>query len=132
MNIYFIIHFFSLLLFKSLLEESESLNLDVTDFHKFGKTVINHSAIIIPPENDFQKLEGIHVNSRLTFSKIVKSIIETLSEPIIIRGIFLLFPSSALAQSTIGRRGKTQGAKTVRTQEKNAITRSTIYIKSLK
>jgi hypothetical protein len=57
-----------------------------------------------------------------------KSMIETLRDPIITRGIFLLFPSSALAQRTIGKSGRTHGASTVSTPERNAIIRSVINI----
>ena len=108
------------------------MNFDVAVFHKFGKIVIIPRAIIIPHENDFQKLGGTQISTVLALRISEKSIIETLSEPTITRGIFLLFPSSALAQSTIGRRGKTHGASTVSTQERNAITKSVIRIYSLK
>jgi hypothetical protein len=107
---------------------SESLNFDVTVFHKFGKIVIIPRAIIIPPEKDFQKLGGTPINTVLALSMSENNIIETLRDPIITRGIFLLFPSSALAPRTIGRSGKTHGASTVRTQERNAIISSVICI----
>jgi len=85
-----------------------------------------HSDIIIPPENAFQKLGGTQISTVLAFKISEKSIIEILSDPIITKGIFLLFPSSALAHNTIGKSGRTQGAKTVRTPERNAIISSII------
>ena len=54
--------------------------------------------------------------------------IEILSDPIIIRGIFLLLPSSALAPITIGSSGSTHGASTVSTPDKNAINKSVIIV----
>lgn len=99
----------------------------MTVFQRFGKIVIIPKAIIIPHENVFQKLGGTHIRTVLAFNIKEKRIIEILRDHIITRGIFLLFPSSALAHKTIGRSGKTQGAKTVRTQDKNAIMRSVIY-----
>jgi len=64
----------------------------------------------------------------LAFKSKEKIIIEILSEEIITKGILLLFPSSALLHSTIGKSGKTHGASTVRTQAKNAVIRSIINI----
>lgn len=95
-------------------------------FHRFGKIVIIPRAIIIHPENDFQKLGGTPISTVLAFKISENSIIDILSDPIITRGIFLLFPSSALAPSTIGKSGNTHGAKTVSTHERNAITSKVI------
>jgi hypothetical protein len=128
MNMYFIIHFFSLLLLSNLLELSENLNFDVIVFHKFENIVMIQRVTIIPHENDFQKLGGTQISTVLALRMIEKSIIETLSDPIIIRGIFLLFPSSALAPRTMGKSGRTHGARTVSTPERNAITSKIIII----
>lgn len=87
-----------------------------------------HKAIIIPPEKAFQKLGGTPINTVLAFKRREKIIIDRLRDQIITNGIFLLFQSSALAHNTIGKSGRTQGAKTVRTQERNAIIKSVIFI----
>jgi len=97
-------------------------------FHRFGSTVIIPRAIIIPPEKPFQKLAGISIRSVDALSKREKRMIEILSEVMITTGIFLLFPSSALAPSIIGRSGSTQGANTVRTPDRNAITKRVIFL----
>jgi len=83
-------------------------------------------AIISPPEKAFQKLGGTQISTVLALSKREKTIIEILSEAIIMSGIFFDFVSSALAPKTIGRSGRTHGARTVRTHERNAIARSVI------
>ena len=111
-----------------MFELSENLNLVVIDFHRFGKIVIIPSAMIIPHEKAFQKLGGTPMSTVLAFKMSEKRIIETESDPIITKGIFLFFPSSALAPITIGRSGRTHGASTVSTPERNAITRSVIYV----
>ena len=85
-------------------------------------------AIIIPHENAFQKLGGTPIRAVLTLRISEKSMIEILSDPIIISGIFLLLPSSALAPITIGSSGSTHGASTVSTPDKNAIIKSVIII----
>lgn len=82
--------------------------------------------MIIPPEKAFQKLGGTPIKTVLALSMREKSIIEILSDPMIISGILLFFPSSALAPITIGRSGKTHGAKTVSIPDKKAITKSVI------
>lgn len=63
------------------------------------------------------------------FNRSENSIMDILSDAIITRGILLLFPSSALAQRMMGNRGSTQGASTVRTPDKNAVTRSIIVLR---
>lgn len=115
-----------------MFELSESLNFDVTVFHKFGKIVITHKATIMPPENDFQKLGGTHIKAVLTFKSKENNIIDILNDAIIIRGILLFQPSSALAPSTIGRSGKTHGASTVKTHERKAIKISIIIFNLIK
>ena len=100
---------------------SESLNFVVIFFQRFGKIVISPRAIIIPHEKAFQKLGGTPISTVLALSMSENSIIDTLSDPMITRGIFLLFPSSALAQSTMGSSGSTHGASTVSTPDKKAI-----------
>ena len=97
-------------------------------FQRFGKIVMIPSAMISPPEKLFQKVGETQIKIVVAFSKSEKSIIEILSDPMMIRGIFLLFPSSALAPITIGRRGSTHGASTVSTPDKKAITSSVIII----
>ena len=86
------------------------------------------SAMIIPPEKLFQKLGGTPISTVLALRISEKSMIEILSDPIIIRGIFLLLPSSALAPITIGSSGSTHGASTVSTPDKNAINKSVIIV----
>ena len=85
-------------------------------------------AIIIPHEKAFQKLGGTPISTVLALSMSENRIIDILSDPMIISGIFLLFPSSALAPITIGRSGSTHGASTVSTPDKNAITSNVIII----
>lgn len=82
----------------------------------------------IHPENDFQKIGGIPIKAVLAFRINENTIIETLREAIITRGIFLLFPSSALAPRTIGKSGKTHGARTVRTPNKNDMASKVMFV----
>jgi len=84
------------------------------------------SATIIPPEKLFQNAGETQISTVLALSKIEKIIIEILSDPMITRGIRLLFQSSALAPITIGKSGSTHGASTVSTPDKNAIIKSVI------
>lgn len=96
-------------------------------FHKSGKIVIIHNQKISPPENIAQKLCGTHIKNVVAFKSIEKTIIDIASEAIIIYGHFLLF-SSTLQAKIIGRSGKTQGAKIVRTHAKNEIINKSIFI----
>lgn len=125
-NAYLAFHFFVLLLFKSWFDLLEKPSLVDRFFQRFGKIVIIQSAIIIPHEKAFQKLGGTPIRTVLTLSMSENNIIEILSDPMIISGIFLLFPSSALAHITIGSSGSTHGARTVKTHERNAIIKSVI------
>ena len=126
MNIYLLIPFFALLLWRRSLDFPEKPSLLEIFFQRFGRIVMIPRAIIIPPEKAFQKLGGTPISTVLAFKISENKIIEILRDPIITKGIFLLFPSSALAHITIGRRGRTQGAKTVSIPDRNAITRSVI------
>lgn len=83
-------------------------------------------AIMSPPEKDFQTSGCTPIRIVLALSKREKTIIDILSEVIIISGIFFDLLSSALAHKTIGSSGSTHGAKTVRTPDRNAITKSAI------
>ena len=126
-NMYLEIHFFSLLLWSNSLDFPENPNLVEIVFHKFGNIVMIPKAIKTQPENDFQNDGGTSIKIVLALSKIENKSIDILKDPIIISGIFLLLLSSALAHNTIGSSGKTQGARTVKIQDKKAITKSVIY-----
>ena len=126
MSAYFANPFFVLLLLRSALDFHEKPSFVDRFFHRSGKIVITQRAIIIPPEKLFQKLGGTPIKTVLALSMSEKSIIEILSDPMIIRGILLLFPSSALAPITIGRSGSTHGARTVSTPDKKAMIKSVI------
>lgn len=126
MNTYFIVPSLAQLLWSILFELLDHHSLVDIVFHTFGKIVIIPRAIIIPPEKDFQKLGGTPMRTVLAFKRRENKIIDTESDPIMIRGILLLFPSSALAPRTIGSSGNTHGARTVRTPERNAITNRVI------
>lgn len=120
MNIYLSAHFFCVLFCKSLWEPHENQSFIDIFSHKFGKRVITQRVIIIPHENDVQKLGGTSIKRVEVFSKREKRIVDTLKEAITSTGIFLWLPST-LAQRIRGKIGSIQGASTVRTPEKNAI-----------
>jgi len=82
--------------------------------------------IISPPENAFQNVGGTPISTVLAFKSIENRRTDTESEAIIIYGVYLFLASSTEAPSIIGRSGRTHGANTVSTPEKNAMSSSVI------
>lgn len=82
-SIYFRFPFFSVLLFKSLLEPSEKPSLVERVFQRFGKRVIIPSPMISPPEKLFQKLEGTQIKRVEALRSKEKTSIEILREAMI-------------------------------------------------
>ncbi len=95
-------------------------------FHKSGKIVIIQNAISIPPLNVFHTIGSTQIKAVDAFNIREKNIMETLRAAIIIYGLNLSFESSTEAPSITGKSGNTQGAKIVRTQDKNDTIRSHI------
>ena len=86
-------------------------------FHKFGNNSVIPKNKTIDPENIFQKIGGIVINAVENFSNNVNKIIETLSDAVIIYGLYL-FLSVMLPPIITGKSGKTQGANIVNTPAK--------------
>ena len=77
------------------------------------------NTIKITQENSFQTIGSISIKRVDALSKSENTMIETLSEAMIIYGLYLSLESSTEAPSITGKSGNTQGAKIVRTQDKN-------------
>lgn len=96
--------------------------------HKPGKIKVKPRKMIIKPENQDQKLEGISINKVEALSSKVKKITEKAKVKIIViaRREILLFSPGSAAPITIGSKGKMQGAKRVNTPAKIEMIKNTI------
>ena len=83
------------------------------------------SARRIPPETYFQKDEGISMKRVVTFRSTVKSTIESASESVTRYGYHFCFSVSDPAR-TMGRTGKTQGARMVSIPARNDAIKSVV------
>ena len=108
-------------MFRSLLDLSENQSFVVIDFHKFGNKVITQNNNIITHDAFVRVDVSIHESAVVAWTIIVKIMIDTDSEAIIIYGLYLSSLDQALAHKIIGRRGRTHGARIVSTQAKNEI-----------
>jgi len=108
------------------LDLSENHNFVDRVFHKLGKIVIIQNNIKITHENNFQTIGSTHIKIVVAFSNNENSIIDILSDSIIIYGLLLFDESVAHAHNITGKSGNTHGANIVSTPAKNDIISSVI------
>jgi len=113
---------------RSLLEPSESQSFVVIFFQRLGKIVIIQKNIIMTPENFVSVFVSIPESTVVACNNIVKIMIDTESEAIIIYGLDLSLLSPALAPSITGSKGSTHGARIVRIPAKNDTMSNVIII----
>ena len=92
-------------------------------FQRSGKSVIRPKKTTMPPEIYFQTIGSIPIKTVETLSSSVKAIIEKAKAKVILKGFHLALPYTELP-IMIGNRGRTQGARTVKSPDIYEVMRS--------